>query len=174
MIDDLLSNAASYEETFDRGALVRSPRRKLAIVTCMDARIDLGSMLGLREGDAHVIRNAGGLITDDEIRSLAISQRMMGTRSIMLVHHTDCGMLFFSDEEFRRELKPRPASPCPGSRRTSRTSTSMSASRSRASARAPSSLIATTCAGSSTRWSGACCAKCSRTEAHDRAGVPTA
>ena len=113
MIDDLLNNAGSYEETFDRGKLVRSPRRKLAIVTCMDARIDIGSMLGLREGDAHVIRNAGGLITDDEIRSLAISQRMMGTRSIMLVHHTDCGMLFFSDEEFRRELEAETGIPVP-------------------------------------------------------------
>ena len=105
MIDDLLSNAASYEETFDRGKLERAPRRRLAIVTCMDARIDIASILGLREGDAHVIRNAGGLIADDEIRSLAISQRKMGTRSIMLVHHTDCGMLFFSEDEFRRELE---------------------------------------------------------------------
>lgn len=113
MLDDLLRNAASYEETFDRGALERSPRRRLAIVTCMDARIDLASMLGLREGDAHVIRNAGGVIADDEIRSLAISQRKMGTRSVMLVHHTDCGMLFFSDEEFRRELEAETGLPVP-------------------------------------------------------------
>ena len=113
MLDDLLRNAASYEETFDRGALVRAPRRRLAIVTCMDARIDLASMLGLREGDAHVIRNAGGVIADDEIRSLAISQRKMGTRSVMLVHHTDCGMLYFSDEEFRRELEAETGLPVP-------------------------------------------------------------
>ena len=113
MLDDLLRNAASYEETFDRGVLVRAPRRRLAIVTCMDARIDLASMLGLREGDAHVIRNAGGVIADDEIRSLAISQRKMGTRSVMLVHHTDCGMLYFSDEEFRRELEAETGLPVP-------------------------------------------------------------
>ena len=113
MLDDLLHNAASYEQTFDRGALERAPRRRLAIVTCMDARIDLASMLGLREGDAHVIRNAGGVIADDEIRSLAISQRKMGTRSVMLVHHTDCGMLYFSDEEFRRELEAETGLPVP-------------------------------------------------------------
>ncbi len=103
--DEVLRNAASYHRVFDRGALERPPARQLAIVTCMDARIDPYEILGLREGDAHVIRNAGGVITDDEIRSLAISQRLMGTLEILLIHHTDCGMLQFSDEDFRRELE---------------------------------------------------------------------
>lgn len=113
MIDDLLRNAASYGDSFDRGRLPRPPRRQLAIVTCMDARIDLSSMLGLREGDAHVMRNAGGVITDDAIRSLAISQHKMGTRSIMIVHHTDCGMLFYSEAEFRAELEEQTGVPVP-------------------------------------------------------------
>jgi carbonic anhydrase len=103
--DELLQNATSYHRVFDRGSLERPPARQLAIVTCMDARIDPYEILGLREGDAHVIRNAGGVITDDEIRSLAISQRLMDTREIILIHHTDCGMLLFSDEEFRRDLE---------------------------------------------------------------------
>ena len=103
--DDLIRNAAAYAAGFDRGRLERPPRRRLAVVTCMDARINLFSLLGLREGDAHIIRNAGGVITEDEIRSLAISQRLMGTREIIVMHHTDCGMQYFSDEEFRQELE---------------------------------------------------------------------
>jgi carbonic anhydrase len=105
VVDELLRNADSYHRVFDRGALERPPARELAVVTCMDARINLFSILGLREGDAHIIRNAGGVITDGEIRSLAISQRLMGTREILLIHHTDCGMQQFSDEQFRRELE---------------------------------------------------------------------
>ena len=81
------------------------PRKKLAVVTCMDARLDVNRILGLEEGDAHVIRNAGGVVTADEIRSLSISQRMMGTEAIVLIHHTECGMLTFTDEDFRRELE---------------------------------------------------------------------
>jgi carbonic anhydrase len=113
VIDDVLRNADSYHQTFDRGRLVRSPTRGLAIVTCMDARIDPYAILGLREGDAHMIRNAGGAITDDEIRSLAISQRMMGTREIIVIHHTDCGMQYFSDEDFRRDLEEETGLPVP-------------------------------------------------------------
>ncbi len=112
-VDDLLANAQSYHRTFERGRLERPPARRLAVVTCMDARINLFSLLGLREGDAHVIRNAGGVITDDEIRSLAISQRLMGTRGILLIHHTDCGMQAFSDEDFRRELEEETGVPVP-------------------------------------------------------------
>jgi carbonic anhydrase len=82
-----------------------APAKRVAIVACMDARLDPYRLLGLREGDAHVIRNAGGVITDDEIRSLAISQRLLGTEEIMLIHHTDCGMLMLNDDEFRRRLK---------------------------------------------------------------------
>jgi carbonic anhydrase len=81
------------------------PAKHIAIVACMDARLNPYALLGLREGDAHLIRNAGGVITDDEIRSLAISQRLLGTDEVMLIHHTDCGMLTFSDDEFRRQLQ---------------------------------------------------------------------
>ena len=104
-IDELLKNAESYREGFEKGDLALAPARGVAIVACMDARLNLYGLLGLSEGDAHVIRNAGGVITDDEIRSLAISQRLLGTEEIMLIHHTDCGMLTFTDEEFRRQLQ---------------------------------------------------------------------
>ena len=103
--DDLVRNAAAYAAGFDRGRLERPPKRRLAVITCMDARINLFSLLGLREGDAHIIRNAGGVITEDEIRSLAISQRLMGTQEIILIHHTDCGMQAFDDADFRAELE---------------------------------------------------------------------
>src|SRR5918992_575708 len=83
----------------------RAPARKLAILACMDARLDPRSVLGLADGDAHVIRNAGGVVTDDAIRSLAISQRLLGTEEIVLLHHTDCGMLTFTDEDFKRRLE---------------------------------------------------------------------
>ncbi|GAC1316398.1 MAG: carbonic anhydrase [Thermoleophilaceae bacterium] len=103
--DDLLRNAESYAAGFDKADLPIPPASKVAVVACMDARINLYALLGLKEGDAHVIRNAGGVITDDEIRSLAISQRLLGTEEIMLIHHTDCGMLTFSDDEFRRSIQ---------------------------------------------------------------------
>ena len=111
--DDLIRNAEAYAAGFDRGRLERPPRRKLAVVTCMDARINLFSLLGLREGDAHIMRNAGGVITEDEIRSLAISQRLMGTEEIILIHHTDCGMQAFDDAEFRAQLEAETGVPVP-------------------------------------------------------------
>jgi carbonic anhydrase len=104
-IDDLLENNRRYAEGFDKGDLPLPPATRIAVVACMDARLLVGDLLGLEEGDAHVIRNAGGVITDDEIRSLAISQRLLGTEEIMLIHHTDCGMLTFRDDDFRRQVQ---------------------------------------------------------------------
>ena len=104
-MDELLRNNERYANSFDKGDLPMPPARQIAIVTCMDARLSPYVMLGLSEGDAHVIRNAGGVITDDEIRSLMISQRLLGTREVMLIHHTDCGMLTFSDEELREQIQ---------------------------------------------------------------------
>jgi carbonic anhydrase len=104
-IDELLENNQRYSQAFDKADLPLPPAKKVAIVTCMDARLSPYVMLGLEEGDAHVIRNAGGVVTDDEIRSLAISQRLLGTEEIMLIHHTDCGMLTFSDDEFKRQIQ---------------------------------------------------------------------
>jgi len=103
--DDLLANAERHAEHFDKGNLPTPPARGVAIVSCMDARLNLYAIFGLEEGDAHVIRNAGGVITDDEIRSLAISQRLLGTTEIVLVHHTGCGMLTFGDDDFRRQVQ---------------------------------------------------------------------
>jgi carbonic anhydrase len=103
--DDLLQNAERYAEAFDKGDLPMPPARKVAVVACMDARLIPSRVLGLEEGDAHVIRNAGGVVTDDGIRSLAISQRLLGTEEIVLIHHTDCGMLTFTDDEFKRSIQ---------------------------------------------------------------------
>jgi carbonic anhydrase len=103
--DELLRNAEKYAEDFDKGDLPMPPGRKVAIVACMDARLSPFALLGLEVGDAHVIRNAGGVITDDEIRSLAISQRLLGTEEIILLHHTDCGMQTFTDDEFRQSIQ---------------------------------------------------------------------
>jgi carbonic anhydrase len=103
--DELLANNEAYASSFDNGDLPLPPARKVAIVACMDARLNVYGALGLREGDAHVIRNAGGVVTDDEIRSLAISQRLLGTEEIILVHHTDCGMLTFTDDEFKHTIE---------------------------------------------------------------------
>jgi carbonic anhydrase len=101
--DELLNNAA-YATSFQKGDSPLPPARGVAVVACMDARLDVHKILGLEEGDAHVIRNAGGVITDDEIRSLTISQRLLGTREIVLIHHTDCGMLTFSDDELKAQI----------------------------------------------------------------------
>jgi carbonic anhydrase len=101
--DEYLANNARYAESFS-GPLPMPPSSHLAVVACMDARLNVYALLGLGDGEAHVIRNAGGVITDDEIRSLAISQRLLGTREIMLIHHTDCGMLTFTDDEFKRSI----------------------------------------------------------------------
>ena len=103
--DDLIANNEQYASRFDKADLPLAPARKLAVVACMDARLDPARILGLDEGDAHVIRNAGGVVTDDAIRSLAISQRLLGTGEIVLVHHTDCGMLTFSDDDFKRSIE---------------------------------------------------------------------
>jgi carbonic anhydrase len=103
--DELLENNKAYAESFDKGDLPIPPAKGVAVVACMDARLNVYGMLGLQEGDAHVISNAGGVITDDEIRSLAISQRLLGTREIILIHHTDCGMLTFSDDELKRQIQ---------------------------------------------------------------------
>ncbi|MGH3684948.1 MAG: beta-class carbonic anhydrase [Pseudonocardiaceae bacterium] len=102
--DDLLANNARYTETFT-GPLPLPPAKQVAVVACMDARLDVYRILGLNEGEAHVIRNAGGVVTDDEIRSLAISQRLLGTQEIILIHHTDCGMLTFTDDQFKKSLQ---------------------------------------------------------------------
>jgi len=100
---DYLANNLEYAKTF-AGPLPLPPSRSIAVVACMDARIDVYRVLGLNEGESHVIRNAGGVVTDDEIRSLAISQRLLGTKEIILIHHTDCGMLTFTDDEFKQSI----------------------------------------------------------------------
>jgi carbonic anhydrase len=102
--EELLRNNAIYAESFEMGDLPLPPARGVAVVACMDARLDVHKILGLEEGDAHVIRNAGGVITDDEVRSLTISQRLLGTREVILIHHTDCGMLTFSDDELKAQI----------------------------------------------------------------------
>jgi carbonic anhydrase len=103
--DELLRNAEQYAAGFDKGDLPLPPAKHVAVLACMDARLNPYGILGLQEGDAHVIRNAGGVVTDDEIRSLAISQRLLGTDEIILIHHTDCGMLTFTDDEFRAQVQ---------------------------------------------------------------------
>jgi carbonic anhydrase len=103
-IDEYLANNARYAESFS-GPLPLPPSKHIAVVACMDARLNVYGLLGLGEGEAHVIRNAGGVVTDDEIRSLAISQRLLGTREIILIHHTDCGMLTFTDDAFKRSIQ---------------------------------------------------------------------
>jgi carbonic anhydrase len=103
-IDELLENNRAFAGSQPDAELDVRPRRQLAIVTCMDSRLDVFQALGLRDGEAHILRNAGGVITDDVIRSLAVSQRRLGTREVMLVHHTDCGLLKLTDDGFRAEL----------------------------------------------------------------------
>lgn len=102
--EDYLAKNAQYASTF-QGPLPMPPAKHVAVVACMDARLDVYRALGLNEGEAHVIRNAGGVVTDDVIRSLAISQRLLGTREIILIHHTDCGMLTFTDDDFKRTIQ---------------------------------------------------------------------
>lgn len=102
--DELLANAQTYAASFDKGSLPLPPAKKIAVLACMDARLNPYGLLGLSEGDAHVIRNAGGVVTPDELRSLAISQRLLGTKEIVLIHHTDCGMLTFTDDAFRQQI----------------------------------------------------------------------
>jgi carbonic anhydrase len=102
--DQLLENNTTYAESF-QGPLPLPPAKHVAVLACMDARLNVYAILGLNEGEAHVIRNAGGVVTDNEIRSLAISQRLLGTREIILIHHTDCGMLTFTDDGFKKSIQ---------------------------------------------------------------------
>jgi carbonic anhydrase len=103
--DDLLAHNADYAASFDKAELPLAPGRKTAVLACMDARLNVYGALGLSEGECHVIRNAGGVVTDDAIRSLAISQRLLGTEEIVLIHHTDCGMLTFHDDDFKASIE---------------------------------------------------------------------
>jgi len=103
--DEMLASNETYVSSFDKGELPMPPARRTAVVACMDARLNVYGMLGLSEGDAHVIRNAGGVVSDDVIRSLAISQRLLGTEEIILIHHTDCGMLTFKDDDFKASIE---------------------------------------------------------------------
>jgi len=103
--DELLRNNQDYAASFASGDLPMPPGKQVAVVACMDARLNVYGLLGLREGDAHVIRNAGGVVSDDVIRSLAISQRLLGTREVILVHHTDCGMLTFKDDAVKADIE---------------------------------------------------------------------
>lgn len=104
-IDDFLAHNQTYAGKFDKADLPMPPAKQIVVVACMDARLETGVLLGLTEGDAHIIRNAGGVVTDDVIRSLTISQRLLGTREIMLIHHTDCGMLTFTDADLKRQIE---------------------------------------------------------------------
>ena len=105
VIDELLTNNETYAEAFNKGDLPMPPSKPVAVVACMDARLHIPAMLGVKEGDVHVVRNAGGVVSDDVVRSLIISQRLLGTEEIMLIHHTDCGMLTFKDDELREQLQ---------------------------------------------------------------------
>jgi carbonic anhydrase len=103
--DELLRNNAEFAGSFSNGDLPMPPGKHLAVVACMDARLNVYALLGLREGEAHVIRNAGGVVSDDVLRSLVISQRLLGTREVILVHHTDCGMLTFTDDTVKADIE---------------------------------------------------------------------
>lgn len=103
--DELVANNAAYVATFSDHDLALAPRRRLAVVACMDSRMDIFEMLGLSHGDAHIIRNAGGVVTDDVVRSLVLSQRLLGTQEILLIHHTDCGLQKVTEDEFKRQLE---------------------------------------------------------------------
>jgi carbonic anhydrase len=105
--DDLLSNNAEFASSFSKGDLPMPPGKGLAVVACMDARLNVYALLGLEEGQAHVIRNAGGVVSDDALRSLVISQRLLGTREVILIHHTDCGMLTFTDDEVKADIESK-------------------------------------------------------------------
>jgi carbonic anhydrase len=103
--DELLGNNAAHAESFSGAGVPKAPAKQLAVVACMDVRLNPYDVLGIEVGDAHVIRNAGGIVGDEEIRSLAVSQHKLGTREVILIHHTDCGMLGLDDEQFARELE---------------------------------------------------------------------
>jgi carbonic anhydrase len=103
--DEMVRSSERYSEQFEMGHLALPPAKRVAVLACMDARLNPYALLGLSEGDAHIIRNAGGVLTDDAVRSLAISQHLLGTEEIVLIHHTDCGMLTFTDEDFKSRLQ---------------------------------------------------------------------
>jgi carbonic anhydrase len=103
--DELLRNNETYAKSFTKGDLALPPAKGVAVLACMDARLDVHKILGLQEGEAHVIRNAGGVATDDAIRSLTISQRLLGTTEIILIHHTDCGMVTFKDDDVKAKIE---------------------------------------------------------------------
>ena len=103
--DELLKNNAEFASNFSKGDLPMPPGKGLAVVACMDARLNVYALLGLEEGQAHVIRNAGGVVSDDALRSLVISQRLLGTREVILIHHTDCGMLTFTDDQVKADIE---------------------------------------------------------------------
>jgi carbonic anhydrase len=103
--DELLKNNAEFARNFSKGDLPMPPGKGLAVVACMDARLNVYALLGLQEGEAHVIRNAGGVVSDDVLRSRVISQRLLGTREVILVHHTDCGMLTFTDDQVKADIE---------------------------------------------------------------------
>src|SRR5713226_10363013 len=105
IVDEFHQANAAYASTFQKAALPMPPARKVAVLTCMDARLDPARFLGLEEGDAHVIRNAGGRASEDALRSLTISEQLLGTNSVVVIHHTDCGMVTFSNEDLRKKLK---------------------------------------------------------------------
>lgn len=105
VLEEFLKNNEAYAKSFTKGDLPLPPAKGVAVVACMDARLDVYRILGLQDGEAHVIRNAGGVVTDDALRSLVISQRLLGTREIILIHHTDCGMLTFKDDEVKRQIQ---------------------------------------------------------------------
>lgn len=157
--DDLLKNNESYASSFDKGDLPMPPGKHVAVLACMDARLNVYGMLGLSEGEAHVIRNAGGVVTDDEIRSLAISQRLLGTEEIILIHHTDCGMLTFKDADFRDQIEQDTGARPSWESEAFSDLTRTSASRWNGSGRASSFPRPTPCAVSSTRWRPASCAR---------------
>ena len=138
--DELVRNNDSYAGSFKKGDLPLPPAKKLAVVACMDARLDVHKILGLQEGDAHVIRNAGGAVTDDTIRSLAISQRLLGTKEIILIHHTDCGMLTFKDDDLKKQIEKETGVRPAFALKRSPTLTQTSSNRSRVSRPAPSFL----------------------------------
>src|SRR3954462_3844710 len=106
VVDEIRQANRSYASTFSKGDLPTAPGRRFAVVTCMDARLDPAKFLGLEEGDAHVIRNAGGIVTEDALRSLVISHPLLGTQEAIVIGHTDCGMLTFQDSELREQLGP--------------------------------------------------------------------
>lgn len=103
--DELVANNSSFAETFPDRGLALTPRRHLAVVACMDSRMDIFQMLGLAHGDAHIIRNAGGIVTDDVIRSLVLSQRLLGTREVLLIHHTNCGLQQVDEDQFKHDVE---------------------------------------------------------------------